>query len=358
MKYLILLFCFLFSTAKSGLILREEFVSQGVEHFDCHSSNIIETSKGKYCVVYKGGSGEGRSNIDMKQNVGIWLTRFDGNSWSKPREIVTSSESICWSPVLCKNQEGELLLFYRIGPDPRHAVSFVKQSLDGGTCWSEAKMLPAGIVGPTKAKPLLNAQGDLISPSSVEVGAPEDLYKSTACWIEISKDQGHTWEKIGPLEIPDRRFGVIEPTLFFDEKGNLHLLCRDRAHRIGREGFIWTAVSKDGGYHWSKLMKTHLPNPDSGLDTINLGEGKILLAYNHSHTERFPLNLALSLDGGDSWSEPFVLSDRGEFPSMILGSDQMIHITFAAPMGHQGQRGIKHIVIDPKEMENQLNFKS
>ncbi len=330
-------------------IEKEEWLTPNIDNFDCHSSSLIETAEGRYCAVWKGGPGKGKSNINMPENVGIWLARFDGNHWTLPEEIVSAPRSVCWTPVLCKNPSGELLLFYRIGPEPRRVVSFLKRSSDGGIHWSKEEMLPAGIVGPTKNKPYFTASGTLISPSSVEVGAPEDLFKATACWIEISEDNGHHWKKIGPLELADRKFGVIEPVLFHDKQGNLRMLCRDRANRIQEKGYIWMAISEDEGLHWSEFKQTSLPNPDSAIDVVALGSGLLILIYNHSHTDRFPLNLAVSYDGGDTWSDPFILSEQGEFPSGIVDSDGFVHISFASDKdGHQ--RGIKHVVIDPSKL--------
>lgn len=347
----ILVFFLIIAQLEAGWLVKEEFLSPDIEQFDCHSSSIIETAKGKLCVVWKGGPGSGKSNMDMEENVGIWISLFDGLNWSLPKEIVSSPKSVCWTPVLCKSNAGELLLFYRMGLEPRRAVSFLKRSYDLGAKWSEGEILPAGIVGPTKNKPLIGSSGILISPSSVEAGAPEDAFKATACWIEVSEDDGHHWKKIGPLELPNRKFGVIEPALFADAQGNLRMMCRDRANRVGEMGYIWMAHSEDRGLHWSEFKQTALPNPDSGIDVVDLGSGRLILIYNHSHTSRFPLNLAVSLDGGDNWSQPIVLDKVGEFPSGSLTSDGLVHITYAAA-NNSGQRRIKHVIIDPIELIN------
>ena len=342
-------------TATTPWIESEEWLSPDREAFDCHSSNILETSPGKFCALWKGGPGTGKCNFSIPENVGIWQSDFDGESWSPPREIVSAPKSVCWTPIVCKNPTGEILLFYRIGPDPRLVSSFLKRSPDGGKSWSPEEMLPAGIIGPTKTKPFFAKNGTLVSPSSVEVGHPDDLYKATACWVEISDDNGHHWKKVGPLELQERKFGVIEPTFFHDKEGNLRMLCRDRAHRIGEKGFVQMAISKDEGLSWSEFLQTTLPNPDSGVDVADLGNGKIVVVYNHSHTNRFPLNAAVSMDGGDTWSDPFVLDEKGEFPSAIVASSGLIHVTYAVtPPGHE-QRRIKHIVINPEKMMSSLH---
>ena len=163
----------------------------------------------------------------------------------------------------------------------------------------------------------------------------------------LQKMRGNIGLKIGPLEIPNRKFGPISPALFYDIDGNIKLLCRDRAVVIGETGYIWTSTSTDGGYTWSELTPTLLPNPDSGIDAADLGDGKIVLVYNHSHTSRFPLNAALSTDGGKTFSPPITLEKHsGEFPAAIMTSDGFVHITYAIAEEPHGQRRIKHVVLD------------
>ncbi len=340
----------LFSMEKDRVVICEQFVSQDIEDFDCHSSCLIETSAGTLCAVWKGGPGKGLSNIDMKQNVGIWLSLFEDGQWSAPRQIVQAPHSVCWTPVLTQNSDGELVLFYRIGFDPRHTISLCKRSSDGGIHWSEAEILPAGIVGPTKSKPVYDSEGNMISGSSVEAGEPADAFKATACWIEILSKENR-WAKFGPIEIPEKRFGCIEPALFWGHHGALKLLCRDRSHKAGSTGWIWAAESLDQGRTWSQLEKTDLPNPDSGIDVCSLGDGKILLFYNNSHTDRYPLSVAFSNDFGNSWTPLFDLEhESGEFPSAALDSQGFVHVTYACIPKGNVQRRIKHVVLDLKNI--------
>lgn len=351
MKNSVRLLCvfLLFVTCKvqATYILKEEYISPDCKDFDCHSSTIVETTKGRFCAVWKGGPGHGRSNIEIKENVGLWQTLFDGTKWSAPQEIFNANRSVAWNPVLCRNEKGELLLFTRVGPDPRNTVSLFMRSLDGGSTWSEPQILPAGICGPTKNKPLMISEGQLLCPSSSEVGSPDETLKATACWVELFKND--SWERYGPFELKGKKFGVIEPAFFRDCVGNLKMVTRDRARKIGGTGSIWIATSTDLGRHWSSFQNTYLPNPDSAFDVVDLGEGRAILIYNHNHREREPLNLAITTDGGNTWSQPLVFSEKGEFPAGILASDGTVHITYAIPT-KDGQRRIKHIVLDPKKL--------
>lgn len=333
----------------SSAIIKQEWISPNITPFDCHSSSFVETQPASFCVVWKGGSGEGKSNTDMKKNVGVWSSRFEEGHWTTPVEIVKAPESVVWTPVLAKQTGGELFLFYRIGPSPRQAISLMKRSQDNGRTWSEPEVLPAGIVGPTRTSPIVDQQGIMICGSSVESGEPKDLFKATACWIEIY--EAGTWKKYGPLTLAKKPFGVIEPVLFYDQQNCLRMLCRDRSLQIGETGWIQMSKSWDGGKTWSDFIQTSLPNPDSGLAVADMGTGKILLVYNHSHDSRFPLNLALSLDGGDTWKKVMTLENRsGEFPTAIVDSSGFVHVTYASQPPGALQRRIKHVVIDPSKL--------
>jgi predicted neuraminidase len=344
---LTLIHCSLFSAPQL-----EEFITPERAEFDVHGSSIVEVAPGLLLATWNGGPGSGKTNIDMKKNVGVYIARCEKGVWSKQLLVVPSPETKCWNPILTCLPSGEILLFYRTGLDPRRFVGMLIRSTDGGLHWSSPEVLPAGVYGPTRTKPIVTKEGQLICGSSVESGEPDAQFKATSCWIETSEDGGKNWKKYGPIEIPGRRFGALEPALFYDLKGNLKMVCRDRAHKIGEKGNIWTATSTDGGKSWSAMQKTSLPNPDSAIDVVDFGKGRILLCYNDSQTNRRPLSLALSEDGGVTWKKiGDIETGSGEFPAMILTSDGLVHITYAIEAGSSGQRRIKHIVLDPKKLE-------
>lgn len=338
------------SVEKDQIVVSEFMISPPIEDFDCHTPSIIEISPGKLCAVWKGGPGKGKSNVEIKENIGVWISFFKDNEWSPAEEIVSAPKSVCWNPVLVKQPNGTLILFYRVGSIPRQSISLFKTSEDGGISWSREEILPAGIVGPTKAKPLFGAKGEMICGSSVSVGDPGEEFKATACWIEVFVND--RWSKYGPIEIPGRKFGCIEPVLFWGADDNLKMVCRDRSSKIGLEGWIWIAESKDQGKTWSEFKKTNLPNPDSGVEVVAFDPIHILMIYNHSQTNRYPLSLALSQDSGNSWQPLFNIEDEsGEFPSATLDSKGYVHIVYAWCPPGKSQRQIKHVVLSPTKNE-------
>src|SRR5262249_47027692 len=144
-----------------------------------------------------------------------------------------------------------LFLFYKAGPNPMSWTTFVRRSADGGKTWDKPEQFPAGLLGPIKNKPIQRADGTILAGSSVE------SYKAWTCWLERSTDDGKSWRRFGPIEVPERPRRIIQPTLFETRDHVLVALCRSNDL-----GFIFQAESKDGGETWSPARPTELPNPD------------------------------------------------------------------------------------------------
>lgn len=94
-------------------IVKEELLPQTLFHHCNHASTIVEVEPGILLVAWFSGTVEGISNV------GIWLSRWEEESWSEPIEVASDEEFPCWNPVLFQIPSGELLLFYKAGPNPR-----------------------------------------------------------------------------------------------------------------------------------------------------------------------------------------------------------------------------------------------
>jgi predicted neuraminidase len=148
------------------------------------------------------------------------------------------------------------------------------------------------------------------------------------------------WRR-GPLLNDGRSFAAIQPALLTHADDGSQILCRTRQGAVGE---CW---SEDGGESWTPLTATELPNPDSGIDAVTLASGQALLVYNHSHSARTPLNMAIS-DDGRHWSALGVLEDEpGEFsyPAFIQDRDGTVHVTYT-----WNRRRIRHLALSPSDL--------
>ncbi len=317
------------SASEKPYVVLEEFIYEDAPFPSCHASTLVEVEPGIILAAWFGGTDEG------EKDVGIWTARREKDSWTKPVETIPAPGVPCWNPVLFQMPSGEVILFYKAGPSPREWSGLLVRSNDGGKTWSEPELLPAGILGPIKNKPILLKDGTLVCGSSVE------SWRAWACWMELTRDDGRTWEKYGPIDYPGQPYGLIQPTLFLDRLGNLRMLCRSR--NIGK---ICQSISKDGGKTWSKVEAIDLPNPNAGIDAVGLKDGRVVMIYNHTDHSRRKLNAALSENGGNSWTMISELENEpGEFsyPAVIQTEDGLVHTTYTWK-----RKRIKHVVLDLK----------
>lgn len=303
-----------------------EFVSENMPTPSCHASTIVELANGDLMAAWFGGTREGTPDV------AIWFSRRSAGGWSQPMEVVREPNIATYNPVLFHSADGVLWLYYKFGPRASEWSAGRRFSKDEGRTWSAVEHLPAGLYGPIRTKPLVLKNGVIVSGTSVE------SYESWACWIERSTGNGRTWRRYGPIaapqqiEKPDSKrkqgepYGIIQPSIV--DLGGDHLRLYARSTRtIAR---ICQADSFDGGVTWTEVKATSLPNPNSGIDAIRLRDGRLVMIYNDSDSNRTPLNLAVS-SGGEAWKMFHTLeSGPGEYsyPALIQAKNGDLCITY------------------------------
>ncbi len=314
-----------------------EFIFESAPFASAHASTIVETDDGLVAAWF-GGSKEGANDV------GIWLARRAGGTWTPPVEIATGAQAEgvrypTWNPVLFELRPGELALFYKVGPSPRAWWGMVRTSTNHGRTWSDARRLPDGVLGPIKNKPVRLPDGTMLSPSSTETPETPSTWR---VHVERSRDNGATWEIIRPPSAADGApIEAIQPSILLHGGGRLQALGRTRSGRV------FETWSVDSGRTWTPVALTALPNPSAGTDAVTLKDGRHLLVYNHTPKGRTPLNVALSSDG-KVWEPAHVLeSEPGEYsyPAVIQTRDGLVHITYTWK-----RERIKHVVLDPARL--------
>jgi len=322
----------------SWKIVKQELLFKAPPFQQCHASTLVEVAKNKFLVACFGGTQE------SKPDVSIWLSTLDKQGASTPQRIADGvvNDSLrypTWNPVLFKPRGGGLLLFYKVGPNPREWWGLVKTSADGGRTWSAARRLPPGILGPIKNKPVQLANGTMLAPSSVE--------EKDGHWqahLEKSTDLGRTWQFI-PIDTTSA-LDVIQPSILTYKDGRLQVLCRSKQGRIAQS---WSTTNGDT---WGPLSQTTLLNPNSGTDAVTLKSGRQLLVYNPAlpgkdwADGRSKLRVAESTDGV-AWHDVATLEDgtteEYSYPAIIEGQDGQVHITYT-----YNRKNIKHVTLQTK----------
>lgn len=305
------------------------FIFEKAPFAACHASTLVEVADGVFLAAWFGGKAEGAKDVQ------IWLSRFDGKTWTAPEVVGTEPGQPCWNPVLFKTAKGTLWLWYKVGPKPENWTGFARTSTDAGKTWSKPEMLPAGVYGPVRAKPIQLADGTILAPTSVE---------SFRCWspyVDRSADDGKTWTRSNAFGVADKPFGQIQPTLVPTKDGKVVALLRSRDPML-----ICWAVSADGGKTFSPAERTEVPNPSSGIDAVRAKSGDLFMLYNPLPLVRTPLRLGKSTDDGKTWEKVIdVETETGEFsyPAIVAGSDGNLHMTYTWNRTH-----IKYVTHTPK----------
>lgn len=312
---------------------------------NCHASTLLTLTSGDVLVAYFAGQKEGSSDT------AIWLSRQHQGVWRTPQRTIFSEGLAHWNPVLHK-QQGDIWLFYKVGPNVHEwKTRYVKSSDDGVTWSAPAELVKRDALprGPVKNKLLVTSDGCWLAPGSTEDDRHWDAF------VDRSEDGGQHWQMVqvpikhqqqashddsqlwqglqadalweNDLERVFQWDGVIQPSLWESAAGHIHMLMRSTRGRVYRSD------STDNGKSWCAAYATCLPNNNSGIDLVRATQGVLVLAYNPiegNWGRRFPISLCLSFDNGEHWSTPLdVESGEGEFsyPAIIFEGDTL-HLTY------------------------------
>lgn len=319
----------------------QEFIIKEERGFDSgHASTLVETEDGTVIAAWFGGSWE------KAPDVAIWVSRRKDSVWEKPRKLVDARGIAMWNPVLFQKQDGTIVLFYKVGETIPVWKTWYVESYDAGGTFTEPKELVSGDEvggrGPVKNKPLRLKDGTVLAPASLEGGTWD-------AFVDISKDDCQTWEmsQMVPvrrssydIHMVDRPYnpyllfgkGIIQPTLWQDDTGEVHMFLRSTSSRIFRSD------STDGGYTWCTAYDTGLPNNNSGIDMVKMKHGDIVLVYNPRENlpnyykgPRTPLTVAVSKNNGKTF-EKLIDLEKGPgnycYPSVICNEKNEIMITY------------------------------
>ena len=305
-----------FSTPKkiTTKLITAEFIYETASFPSCHAATLVETKDGLLAAWF-GGTHENHPDVC------IYLSVCTKGKWSTPQQVADGIQNDtlrypCWNPVLFKRDNGDVVLFYKVGKDPRTWWGMFKTSADQGRSWTAANRIPDQFLGPIKDKPQRLPNGTLLYPTSTETKQSWQVY------LETSDQELTHWRKVA---IDNNGWNAIQPTILFHQPGRMQILCRSKEKKIVES---W---SEDMGKTWSPLQQTQIPNNNSGLDAVTLKNGWQMLICNPIEKGRNKLAVLASRDG-KHWKNLILLEDQpaGEFsyPAIIQGTDGTVHIAY------------------------------
>jgi predicted neuraminidase len=291
-----------------------------------HVAALAQTPDGILHCVWYGGTAECRPDVN------IYLAHKEpGGRWTEPVAILTrkQAEQDLGRPVqalgnalLIAERDGSLRLLFVTIAMGKWSGSQLNScvSKDGGLSWSKAEHLTLSplfnLSELVRNRPVPLRDGGWCVPIYQEfLGKfPELLW--------LGKDGSYRKTRIAG------GCSVFQPSLVPTGEGSAVVLLRDYT----RARKIQSSRSADGGKKWSVATPTTLPNPDAGISALPLRDGRILLAYNDSPKDRSDLSLALSGNGGTTWSKLASLQhEEGAafaYPYLFRSADGLILLAY------------------------------
>jgi predicted neuraminidase len=214
-----------------------------------------------------------------------------GRTWGEATVLQDFAEKADFDPVLFVAGKETFLFFSSFNPQ---IDIYYRRSSDSATTWTE----PVRIHQPnhtTRSNGIRLATGELLVPLHTRGTKAGGVMKSS--------DGGETWTRFGAVANPEGQGG--EPTIAQTKSGNIHMILRTK------DGLLWRSISTDKGETWSPAAQTGLTGTSSASHLLSTGDGTLVLTYNPGpDPHRFPLQIRLSRDEGQTWSEPTLLADR------------------------------------------------
>ncbi|MFJ6197426.1 exo-alpha-sialidase [Micromonospora sp. NPDC092111] len=370
-----------------------------------HAANLAVLPGGDLGCVWFGGTQEGVADVC------VWFSRLPAGAdrWSDPVRLSDDGTRSEQNPVLFGTPAGELWLLHTAqhAGDQDTAVVRARVSADGGATWGPARELLASPQGGlfVRQPPVVLPSGRWLLPTFTCPRLPGHRWvgdhDTSSVWF--SDDAGATWRE---TPVPGST-GRVHMNIVPRAGGGYAAYFRSRwADHVYRSG------SPDG-VTWEPPQATALPNNNSSIQAVALGDGRVVLVGNGSSRRdavarrislydeiddhgivdgagpqvrpvdpgtvgddadgrtafwgapRAPLVLAVSPDDGVSWPVRWVLADGDgyalsnnsrdgvnrelSYPSVVVDGAGELHVAFT----HHRQ-AIRHLRIPVRSVLDRL----
>ena len=285
---------------------------------------------------------------EASHDVCLYSCRYSESthSWGKPKMLISPPAvsggtgryvHILGNPAAILTQEGTLALFFvsvSFGGWSASAVN-VMLSFDEGDTWTDPRQVVSS--------PFWNIS-TLVKTPPFEL---EDGRVAVPVYHEFLHYYGELLLFDADWELTSiRKLGggvdVIQPQLFLktSQEARTYFRSMDRDYRQ-----ILQSSSSDGGKTWMPIQTTGLSNPSAAIAGLVVNNHRWLMIYNHSQVDRQRLDLAVSDDYGESWSQPFTLetAKRGAvaYPWIVATRNGKIHLLYT-----WNRKNFRHLQFD------------
>lgn len=269
-------------------------------------------------------------NVDQSTNYSnaIFYTRWDGASWSPPRDIVLSPEgltAVAGSPAVTTGRDGRLHLLFTSGWNSRLYYSAARaDEAFSARAWTPPIELSQGMAGQVGHTITTDASGRLHVAYVVNQGIDQGVF------YLHSDDDGATWS--APVRIAGSRLGspymLGDPALAIGHDGTLHVMWfwTTVKEYFPPKGLIY-ARSDDSGRTWSE--PSHFADGPFRYPALaTRGENEVHAVWSGTAEQRQKF-YRWSGDNGRTWSSTTAIPDLGGFQGtagMAVDSAGVLHL--------------------------------
>lgn len=284
------------------------------------------------------------------------FSRDGGHTWTPP-EVLINTDMGDYDPNIILTSD-EIQVYSTSTPISEKLIKHsemwkTSRKISGGK-WSKPIKMPLHHkyeVGKIHSG-LTLPDGTLLMPYSWDIPAEEEKPADSEGRMKLksgvlrSRDGGRSWTPGGdmfvetPRTSPFSTGGVAEPAMVLLPDGELFCLLRTS------DVWHYQSRSHDGGLTWETPSPSSLRghNTPSALHCLR-DSGDVMVVWNNSLRDRWPLEVALSSDGCKTWSGPRTLVNsigyQCSYPTATQAADGTLIAIWQQDLSSKGRREIR-----------------
>jgi predicted neuraminidase len=317
-----------------------------------HAATITATEN-ELIACWYGGTREGAHDVQVFQ------ASFANNNWSNAHAVV-GPEKVQSDLSRYVRKVGNPAVFY--WPDGRTWLFFVSVSV-GGWGGSSINLLESEDGGRTWGKVRRLITSPFLNLSTLVRNSPV-IYTDGSIGLPVYHEFLGKFGEILRIDPNGRILGKVRLSM---GKHSLQpvIVPTSQTMAIGLMRYAGTPPMRllqfkttDGGVSWSTPSKLAVQNPNSSVDAIHIGDGRILAAINNTTMSRASLHLAISSQG-QHWNifheleaedvSPVSHAYEFSYPSITRDKDGMFHLLYSWNLSH-----IKHVSFNEAWLNEKL----
>lgn len=266
--------------------------------------------------------------------ISAMVSRDGGRSWDGKRVLQPNIGKMnVMEADLLRLRDGKVLFIFGCKNSSADLVPMERTSTDDTKTFSPPKAIPVvpypSYTGFNNDRLIQLRSGRVLFPVYFVRDIRVDHHLLSR--VYYSDDEGQTWKPSRTIiDVKESKVGAQEPGVVELKDGRVMLWVRTST------GHPYQAYSNDQGETWTTPAPMSVASPVSPQSIKRIpSTGDLLMVWNNSPTERFPLSTAISPDGGRTWRHIKNLDDDPThtyaYTSITFMGNRVLFTYYAGP---------------------------